>query len=276
LTMKYEGLWLRLRESRDLDARNQLVEAYLWLVRYVAGRLMVGMPAHFDQGDVEGHGCFGLLDGVEKYDLDRGVRFETFAIPWVRGACLQGIRALQWAPQLRRRVRQLEAAAVQLERSLGHEPTHAELAHFMKLSAADLEKRVAEVGSLSVLSLEETLIDEDGEGSSLKDRLADPNAEDPHLSVQMAERRERLAEAIDTLPEQERMVVALFYYEGLLAREISDLLGISPARVSQIHSKAIFRLRGKLARMKDLMVSGGDVAGHESAREASACTWPST
>lgn len=256
MTLKYAELWLRLRETGDRDARNQLVEAYLWLVRYVAGRLMVGLPVHFDQDDVEGHGCFGLLDGVEKFDPDRGVRFETFAIPWVRGACLQGIRALQWAPQLRKRVRQMEVAAVELERLLGHEPTDAELAQFMKLSAADLERRIAEVGSLSVLSLEETLIDDEGEGSSLKDRLADPNAADPALSTQMAERRERLAQAIDALPDQERMVVALFYYEGLLAREISDLLRISPARVSQIHSKAIFRLRGKLARMKDLLVSG--------------------
>lgn len=255
MAVKHEELWLRWRESRDRDARDQLVETYIWLIRYVAGRLMVGLPSHFEQDDVEGHGCFGLLEAIEKYDPERGVRFETYAIPWVRGACLQGIKALQWAPTLRKRVRQMEKAFAQLELALGREPSKDELAKALKVTAADLEQRIAEAGALSVLSLEETLQDADGEGSSLGDRLADPNAEDPGAASQEAERREKLAAAIDTLPDQERMVVALFYYEGLMAKEISDLLGISAARVSQVHSHAIMRLRGKLSRMKELMVS---------------------
>lgn len=255
MAVKHEELWHRWRSSVDLDARNQLVETYVWLVRYVAGRLMVGLPSHFDQGDVEGHGCFGLLEAVDKYDPDRGIRFETFAIPWVRGACFQGIRAQQWAPTLRKRVRQLEKAFGALEGTLGREPTHEELARALKISLADLEQRMAEAGTLSILSLEETVADADGEGVSLIERLPDPNAEDPEQSSQLTERRERLAQTIDSLPEQERLVVALFYYEGLIAREISDLLGLSPARVSQIHSHAIMRLRGKLSRLKELMVS---------------------
>jgi len=255
MAIKHEELWQRWRDTQDRDARNRLIETYLWLVRYVAGRLMVGLPSHFDQDDVEGHGCFGLLEAVDRYDPARNVRFETFAIPWVRGACLQGVRALQWAPALRKRVRQLEKAHVQLELTLGREPTNAELAKAMQISPEQLDERIAETGSLSVLSLEETMLDADGEGTSLGDRLADPSAEDPLLSSQMAERRDRLAQAIDTLPEQERLVVALFYYEGLLAKEISQLLSLSAARVSQIHSRAILRLRGKLARLKELMVS---------------------
>jgi len=255
VAVKHEELWLRWRETRDREARDRLVEAYIWLIRYVAGRLMVGLPSHFDQDDVEGHGCFGLLEAIEKYDPGRGVRFETYAIPWVRGACLQGIRALQWAPALRKRVRQLEKAYGELEAALGREPSQEEVARALKISLADLEQRIAETGALSILSLEETLQDFDGDGANLGDKLADPNAEDPQLASQAAERREKLAMAIDTLPEQERMVVALFYYEGLLAREISDLLGISAARVSQVHSQAILRLRGKLSRMKELMVS---------------------
>jgi RNA polymerase sigma factor for flagellar operon FliA len=255
MAVKHEELWVRWRELKDRDARDQLVEQYIWLVRYVAGRLMVGMPSHFEQDDVEGHGCFGLLEALEKYDHTRGIRFETYAIPWVRGACLQGVRALQWAPTLRKRVRLLEKAYGQLEATLGRQPTTEELAAFLKISPADVEQRIAETGALSILSLEETIADEDGEGASLLDKLPDPNAEDPVLASQLAERRDRLALAIDTLPDQERLVVALFYYEGLLAREISDLLQLSPARVSQIHSQAILRLRGKLARMKELMVS---------------------
>lgn len=255
MAVKHEELWLRWRNERDLSARDQLAETYLWLVRWVAGRLMVGLPSHYEQGDVEGHGCFGLLDAIEKYDPARGVRFETLAIPWIRGACLQGIKALQWAPTLRKRVRQLELAQAELEQVLGREPEPEEVAKYLKVAVEEVERRTAEVGCLSVLSLEETIMDAEGEGLSLMEQLPDPNAEDPVESSTLAERRDRLGQAIDTLPDQERLVVALFYYEGLLAKEISDLLGLSAARVSQIHSRAILRLRGKLARMKELMVS---------------------
>lgn len=253
--IKHADEWMRWRCARDEAARNFLVESYLWLVRYVAGRLMVGLPSHFDQGDVEGHGCFGLLEAVDKYDPDRGVRFETYAIPWVRGACLKGIRTLQWAPALRKRVRQLEKAQNDLAYSLGREPSHEELARFLRVSLAELDHRIGEAGSLSVLSLQETFTDDDGEGSSLQERLSDPNVPDPLGAYELEERCDRLAKAIDSLPDQERLVVALFYYEELTAREISDLLQLSPARISQVHSRAVLRLRGKLARMKALLVS---------------------
>lgn len=255
MAIKHPEDWRQWREEKNLTARDRLVEAYLWLVRYAAGRLMVGLPSHFDQDDLEGHGCFGLLDAVERYDPSRGVRFETYALPWVRGACLQGIRALQWAPTLRKRVRQLDRAQGELETLLGREPSNEELARFLKMSPQELERRMAEVGCLSILSLEEILLDADGEGASLGERLADPSATDPLSATEEEERRERLGAAIDGLPEQERLVVALIYYEGLIAREITELLNLSAARISQIHSRAILRLRGKLARHKAMMVS---------------------
>ncbi len=255
LTIRYADLWERWIKSRDLAARNALAEAYLWLVRWVAGRLMVGLPPHFEQEDVEGHGCFGLLDAIHKYDPSRGIRFETYAIPWVRGACLQGIKAQQWAPSMRRRVRELLKVQERLAQTLGREPTEQELAAAMHLTPEGLQERLAEVGTLTVLSLEETVIGGEGESAPLAERLADPDAPDPVECSAEAERRELLAQAIDTLPEQERLVISLFYYEGLLATEISDLLGLSAARISQIHSKAVMRLRGKLARMKRSLVS---------------------
>lgn len=255
MTVEYQELWQRWREQGDTAARDQLAERYIWLVRYVAGRLMVGLPAQFDQEDVEGYGCFGLLDALAKYDPARGVRFETYAIPWIRGACLKGIRAQQWAPALRKRVRELERAHGELAVRLGREPTQEELGRFMGLNPDELEQRMAEVGCLSVLSLDETLPDAEGDGSSLSDRLPDPDACDPEIAPQLAERRERLEKAIDSLTEQERLVVSLFYYEGLMAKEIAAVMGLSPARISQIHSRAILRLRGKLSRLKELMVS---------------------
>jgi RNA polymerase sigma factor for flagellar operon FliA len=255
MSVKNVELWTRWCGDRDMAAREALTEAYLWLVRFVAGRLMLGLPAHFEQDDVEGHGCLGLLEAMDHYDPTRGVRFETYAIPWIRGACLQGIRAQQWAPALRKRVRQLEQARADLVAVLGREPDAEELARVLKVSPAELERRTAEMGCLSILSLEEVLSDADGEGTSLHERLADPDAEDPLETSALEERRERLAAAIDSLPAQERLVVALIYHEGLTMREVTDLLELSAARISQIHSKAILRLRGKLARSKELMVS---------------------
>ncbi len=255
MAVHHPELWERWLGLRETAARDELVEIYLWLVRYVAGRLMVGLPPHYDQNDVEGHGMFGLLDAVDRYDPSRGVRFETYAIPWIRGACLAGLRTMQWAPALRKRVRQMEKAVVALQQELGRDPSDAELAQWMRISVAELEQRIAEAGCLTVVSMEESLADEDGQGSSLGDRLADPTVPDPVELRYQEERRELLAQAIDSLPDRERIVVSLFYYEGLMAREISDLLNLSQARISQIHSQAILRLRGKLSRMKALLVS---------------------
>lgn len=255
MPVNHTELWARWRDEKEIGARDHLVELYLWLVRYVAGRLMVGLPPHYDQGDVEGHGMFGLLDAVDRFEPQRGIRFETYAIPWVRGACLVGVRSQQWAPALRKRVRHLEQAMQQLQQELGRDPTDVELARRLGLSPDQLETRVAEAGCLTVISLEETLYHEDGEGANLGDRLADPTLPDPVELRYQEERRELLAQAIDTLPDQERIVVSLFYYEGLIGREISDLLGLSQARVSQVHSRAILRLRGKLSRMKGQLVS---------------------
>lgn len=251
MPVRHEELWERWRRSHDLAARDQLVESYLWLIRYVAGRLMVGLPPQYDQGDLEGHGAFGLLEAIERYDPSRGVRFETYAIPWIRGACFEGIRALQWAPTLRRRVKQLERAQDELRTTLGREPTRQEVAAHLGLTLEELEERENEVGTLSVLSLDEIVLDD----SSLADRLADPEAVDPAEASYRAQRREVLTQAIESLPEQERLVISLFYNEGLLGKEIAEILGLSPARISQVHSKAILRLRGKLSRLKRVLVS---------------------
>lgn len=256
MEVKYLALWQAWRHDQDVGARDVLAERYLWLVRYTAGRLKMGLPAHFEQDDLEGYGCFGLLEALQRYDPSRGIRFEAYALPWIRGACLKGIRALQWAPTLRKRVRELELAQEFLAGSLGRDPDRGELAAYLGLSLAALDARIAETGCLSVISMEELLYHgDDGEGGRLGDRLADTNGPDPQAIPQDAERRECLAHAIDGLSEQERMVVALIYYEGLMAREIASLLDLSEARISHLHSRALLRLRGKLARHKETMVS---------------------
>lgn len=256
MTVKYAQWWSQWRGSQDTEARDRLVEAYLWLVRYVSGRLMVGLPPQFEQEDVEGHGCFGLLEAINRYDPGRGVRFETYAIPWIRGSCLEGIRAQQWAPAMRRRVRELEKAQAQLEERLGRSPRPEELADELGISMQTLEKRIAEVGCVTVLSLDETFSGDD-DSLNLGNCLADLASPDPEVLAESAERQQLLTAAIAGLPPQEQMVVTLYYYEGLLFREIAETLDLSPARISQLHSKAILRLRGKLARRKVLLVQGG-------------------
>ncbi|MFZ5826799.1 MAG: FliA/WhiG family RNA polymerase sigma factor [Bacillota bacterium] len=256
MSVQHKDLWQRWRQSQDTAARDELTRSYLWLVRYIAGRLMVGLPSHVDQSDMEGHGCFGLLEAMNRYDPERGVRFETFAIPWIRGACFEGLRAMQWAPALRKRARQFEKAQEELLTALGREPSREELAQHMGLTPEEIDKRMEEVGTLTILSLDETFTYQDeGDSSSLAERVSDKNAPDPVAESEFAEKRDLLAKAIESLSEKERLVISLFYYEGLLAREISEVLGLSQARVSQIHSQAILRLRGKLSRLKKDLVS---------------------
>lgn len=257
MAIAHAELWERLRARQDPAAREQLILHYLWLVRYVAGRLAIGLPPHVEFGDLESHGIFGLLDAVDRFEPGRGVRFETYAIPWVRGAILAGLRATHWAPALLRRARRLEAAYAELEAALLRPPTPAELARHMGITLEELDRRQQELGCVAVLSMEEIGPDDgDAEpGVALADQLADPNAVDPGEEAAAAERRELLARALEQLAPRERQVVELYYYEGLTLQEIAAVLDLSPARISQLHSKAILRLRGRLARAKALLVS---------------------
>lgn len=254
MAVAHAQLWQQYRQEQDAAVREQLILKYLWLVPYVAGRLSMGLPPRTEQRELESYGVFGLIDALERYDPGRGVRFETYAIPWVRGAILSGLRVNHWSPALVRRVKQLESATAALETKLGRTPTAAELAEHMGLTLRELAGRQREVGCLAVLSLDEGVAAADGDQEmALHERLPDPDAPDPETEVCTAERQRLLAEAITALPPRERRVVELYYYEGLTLNEVSKVLGVSPARVSQLHSKAIFRLRGRLGRLKAVL-----------------------
>ncbi|HYG58266.1 MAG TPA: FliA/WhiG family RNA polymerase sigma factor [Symbiobacteriaceae bacterium] len=250
------SLWKRYKETRDPGAREGLVVAYASLVRYVAGRLAMGMPSQVELDDLESYGLFGLLEAIERFDLSRGVKFETYAMTRIRGAIIDGLRADTWAPALRQKVKQMEEAQAELETSLGREPTDDELGARLGLSAADVVKRRSEVSAAVILSLDEMPgSHDDGEGLSVADRLVDPNSPDPEAEALFTERKELLAQALEKLPEKERLVVTLFYYEGLTAKEIAMVMSLSVARISQLHSKAIMRLRGRLSRAKQQLIS---------------------
>lgn len=249
-----DELWRRYKEEHDAQARDSLIVAYAPLVRYVAGRLAMGLPAHLSLDDLESYGLLGLIDAVGRFDPARGVRFETYALRRVRGAIIDGLRAETWAPALRQRARRLEQAYAALETTLGRSPTAAELAAYLGISQADLQRYEAGLGAVTVLSLDESW-GEDKDAEPAAERLADQAAVDPAGAVLRLERDGVLAAAIERLPDKERLVVTLFYYEGLTAKEISLVMGLSQARISQLHAKAILRLRGRLGRIKQQILS---------------------
>ncbi len=249
------AVWRRYKELKDPAARDELIVEYAPVVRYVAGRLAMGLPPHIEVDDLESYGMFGLIEAIERFDPGRGVKFETYAVQRVRGAVLDGLRADTWAPALRQKNKQLESAYGALESSLGRAPTDEELATHLGISAAELQKREAEVGAATIVSLEEGRTSDEGESTSISDRLADTRTPDPVTESMVSERRSILAEAIEKLSDKERLVITLFYHEGLTAKEIAAVMGLSVARISQLHSRSILRLRGRLARAKqDLLL----------------------
>mgnify|MGYP000939494665 CR=1 FL=1 len=252
-----ETWWTQLKKTGDAKARESLVTAYLHLVKYIAGRMAVGLPNTVDYEDLVSYGIFGLLDAIEKYDTSRGVKFESYAATRIRGAILDGLRAVDWVPRsVRLKARQLAQAMTRLEEKLGRPATDEELQKAMGISAAEYSKLLQEVAATTLLSLDEPWSEggPDGEKLRLTDMVADTSHEDPSTLVARDALLEVLAEAIDALPERERLVITLYYYEELTLKEIGKVLDVSESRISQLHTKALSRLRGKLSRLDVGMV----------------------
>lgn len=228
------------------------IETYLPLVKRVAGRLSISLPAHVDEDDLVGYGVFGLLDAIQKFDPARGVKFETYASLRIRGAILDGLRAMDWVPHsARQRVRQVQDAFMELEAQLGRPASTDEVAQFLQMTVKDVEE-VLKLGQMLMLTyFDELLSGEDGEGNlSPLQNLTDQAASEAFESIELEERQRLLAEAIAKLPKKEQLVLALYYQEELTLKEIAKVMGLSESRISQLHSQAIARLRGRLSRRK--------------------------
>jgi len=234
-------LWLRYKDTKSVELRNALAEHYLPLVKIVCGRLAVSLPPHLDRDDLLSSGFFGLLDAIDRFDPTRNIKFETYAGVRIRGAMIDYLRSKDWIPvTMRQKIRKYEQTVYRLETELGRPATDKEVADALDISADELQTLVSQCNSATVIPLEEYLKTDASEA-------ADTN---PANSTELFELKETLAKAIDRLPEKERTVVSLYYYEELTLKEISLILKLSEARISQLHTKAIFRMRGYLARSK--------------------------
>ncbi|MFF2311942.1 RNA polymerase sigma factor WhiG [Streptomyces albidoflavus] len=246
-----EELWSSYKATGDARLREQLILHYSPLVKYVAGRVGVGLPPNVEQADFVSSGIFGLIDAIEKFDPERSIKFETYAITRIRGAMIDELRALDWIPRsVRQKARNVERAYASLEAELHRTPTEAEVAAEMGIAVEDLHAVFSQLSLANVVALEE-LLHGGGEGGgdrlSIMDTLEDTSADNPVELAEDRELRRLLARAINLLPEREKTVVTLYYYEGLTLAEIGHVLGVTESRVSQIHTKSVLQLRAKLS-----------------------------
>ncbi len=236
-------LWQQYANNADPKIREKLILQYAPLVRYVVGRLAVTLPPTIDQEDLYGYGLIGLIQAVEKFSLDRGVKFETYAITRIRGAILDELRSQDWVPRsVRSRTRDVSEAMQALEAELGRPASEEELARKLGVSASDLAHIMAQETS-PFLSLDELVqVSDDGQSITWLDTMADERP-GPAAMLEEQEFRDQLAAAIDALPEREKILLALYYQEGLTLKEIGLVLKVSESRVCQLHTQAALRLR---------------------------------
>lgn len=246
-------LWGRYKTYKDMQAREEIILLYVPLVKFVAGRLAIGLPANVDRDDLYSYGIFGLMDAIEKFELERGLKFETYAIARIRGSILDGLRAMDWVPaSIRQKSKELERAYVQFSMKHGREASDDEACQLLGLTKEEFHKLVTDVRATTLLSLDEYFSGDQAKGTPMRliDTLEDASIEDPNLGLEFEELKTTLAKAIDRLPDKERTVIALYYYEGLTLKEIGSVLSLSESRISQLHTKAVLRLRGQLSRHK--------------------------
>jgi RNA polymerase sigma factor for flagellar operon FliA len=243
------ALWAAYKDHDDQDARERLILNFSPLVKYVAGRLSANLPPTGENADLISYGIFGLIDAIEKFDPGRGIKFETYAIARIKGAIIDELRAMDWVPRsVRAHAREIERAYITLENRLKRVPKDTEVAEEMGISPKELQDIFTKLSYTSVVSFEELWSSggERDERTSLIGTIQDETAEDPVREFESGEIKGILAGAIERLPEREKIVIALYYYEGLTLKEIGEVLGVTESRVSQLHTKSVLRLRARL------------------------------
>ncbi|HEY6424764.1 MAG TPA: FliA/WhiG family RNA polymerase sigma factor [Pseudonocardiaceae bacterium] len=240
------ALWRAYGQDRDAALRDRLVLHYAPLVKYVAGRVGTGLPAHVDIADLVQSGVFGLWDAIDRFEPERGLKFETFAMQRIRGAILDELRAQDWVPRsVRSRAREVERALERLEARLQRSASDAEVAVELGITVVELRELYAQLQLTSVVALDELMTVRRG-GASLAETLPDHTVAEPGAVVDWFESRRLLTEAVSQLTDRDRIVVCLYYFENLTLAEIGRVLGVTESRVCQLHTRAVLRLRSKM------------------------------
>jgi RNA polymerase sigma factor for flagellar operon FliA len=242
-------LWQQYKDGSTPDARERLILHYSPLVKFVAGRVAAGLPQNIEQSDLVSYGIFGLIDAIDKFDPSRGYKFETYAISRIKGAIIDELRSIDWVPRsVRAKARAIERAYSKLENELRRTPDDREVAAELGLSENELATVLGQISFVGVVALDELLTagTERGNGATVGDTIAG-SGQDPVEAFESEEMRQVLADAINRMPDRERLVLTLYYYEGMTLAEIGGVLGVTESRVCQIHTKAIFQLRSRLS-----------------------------
>ena len=243
-----ESLWSEFKATRSQTLRNELIVYYTPFVKYVASRVSAGLPQHFEEDDLVSYGIIGLIDAIERFELDRNLRFETYAMPRIKGAIIDELRSIDWVPRsVRTMARTVEQAYARLEGTLLRTPNEAEVAAELEMSVGDFHKALRKISTVGMMALDEVLRGGDrSERSTLGETLPD-RSWGPVDTFEAKESKTALVRAVDGMPERERTVLMMYYYDGLTLMEIGQVLGVTESRVCQINSKALRQLRSKLA-----------------------------
>jgi RNA polymerase sigma factor for flagellar operon FliA len=242
-------IWAEYKQHGTREARERLILHYAPLVKFVAGRVAAGLPQNIEQSDLVSYGIFGLIDAIDKFDPARGYKFETYAISRIKGAIIDELRSIDWVPRsVRAKARAIERAYSKLENELRRSPEDREVAAELGMSEEELATILSQISFVGIVALDELLSAsaDRSSGATVGDTIAD-RAHDPVEAFESEEMRHVLADAIGRMPDRERLVLTLYYYEGLTLAEIGAVLGVTESRVCQIHTKAIFQLRGRLS-----------------------------
>ncbi|MDR1893262.1 MAG: RNA polymerase sigma factor WhiG [Spirochaetales bacterium] len=247
-----QDLWNDYKKNKDPKVRDAFIKQYAPLVKYVAGKVAVGMPHNVEFDDLVGYGIFGLFDAIDKFDPDKNVKFKTYAVTRIRGAIFDELRSVDWVPRsVRQKAKEIEETVSALESSLGRTASDLEVAAKLNVSLEDYQKTLLRISGTAILSLHDVWYSgEDNDKVSIVDSIESPQSLNPDTIVEKEEIKRVIVKAISDLPEKEKKVLVLYYYEDLTLKEIGQILEVTESRVSQLHTKAILHLRTKLSNLK--------------------------
>ncbi|AGB40653.1 RNA polymerase sigma factor, FliA/WhiG family [Halobacteroides halobius DSM 5150] len=249
-----DKLWKKYKQNDSQAAKEELILRYIPLIKHIVGKIMVTIPDEYTFDDLVNYGVLGLIDAMKRFDYQRGIKFSTYALPRIKGAIYDELRRLDWVPtSIRRQAKEFAEVLGRLENKLGRSPTDEELKEELNLTNNEYNKLLARINISDNISLDK-VITQQKNGLKIKDIIKSVSQEEPDQIFSYNETKRILGEAIDKLPDKEKLVISLYYHDDLTLQEIGEVMELTTARISQLHTKAIFRLRGHLSRKKDLLL----------------------